>query len=40
LDEVDWQPARRLAPDRARQKRAEAGRQARLFADEGDAAVG
>jgi len=31
LDEVEWQPAQRLPPYRARRGRAGAGRQEQLF---------
>jgi putative transposase len=40
LDEVEWHPARRMAPYCARRRRRGEGQQERLFADDGDQAVG
>ncbi len=40
LDETEWRPAQRLSPYCTRRKRADAGRQERLFGEEGEAAVG
>jgi hypothetical protein len=40
LADVVWHPAQRLAPYRARRRRRGEGRQERLFADEGNQAIG
>ncbi|MDQ3225844.1 MAG: hypothetical protein M3Q50_04340, partial [Chloroflexota bacterium] len=40
LDEVEWHPAQRVTPYRARRRRRGEGQQERLFADEGDQATG
>ncbi len=40
LEEVAWHPAQRLAPYRPRRKRGDAGRQGRLFAQEGESSAG
>jgi hypothetical protein len=40
LEEMEWHPARRLAPYRSRRSRVAEGRQEPLFSDEPGAAVG
>ena len=40
LEDVVWHPAQRLTPYPARRRRRGEGRQERLFADEGNQAIG